>query len=82
MSVQRNKLKPKAPLQILGYVAVIMYLGIGLYLLVRPGVLGAYSPNVQTVLGIVFLVYGLFRLYIVIQRQRWIKKQQEQIDEQ
>lgn len=82
MSAQRNIRKPKAPLLILGYVAVIMYLGIGLYLLVKPGVLGAYSPNVQLVLGVIFLLYGIFRLYIVIQRQRWMKKQQEQINEE
>ncbi|RYD83668.1 MAG: hypothetical protein EOP53_00175 [Sphingobacteriales bacterium] len=78
MSVQRNPIKPSAPLQILGYLAVIIYLGMGLYLLVKPGVLSGYSPNVQLVLAIVLLFYGGFRLYILIQRNRWIKRQQQQ----
>lgn len=82
MSVERNKYKPKPAFLILGYVAVIMYLGIGVYLLAKPGVLGAYAPSVQTTLGIILLVYGVFRLYIVVQRQRWIKKQQEQSNEE
>jgi hypothetical protein len=55
-----------------------MYLGIGLYLLVKPGVLGSYAPSVQTILGAIFLCYGIFRLYIVIQRQRWMKKQEQE----
>ncbi len=81
MTIERKPFKPSAPLQILGYLAVIIYLGIGLYLLIKPGVLDAYSPTVQTTLGVVLLLYGIFRLYMLRQRNRWLKKQQEKLHE-
>jgi len=66
-----------SPLRYISYIAIVIYLGFGLYLLAKPGVLEGYSPNVQTGLGIILLLYGLFRLWIIIQRNRMIKKQNE-----